>query len=295
MVLKLISLLAAIVLWLIVSGERDTEWSYLVPLKLKNLPQDMIVTNNVPEFIDVRLQGPRSFMQEITPQQMKVEINLADLKLGSNIHPLTPDQIKVPRGINITRINPSYLSLEAERLLKKEVRVKGETRGNPATDFVVESVEVMPAAVEIMGPEKETRNIIQLKTGVVDITGINSDLSKEVAIDKGGQNIRFSKDEPVVVSVKVRELTKKLELKKVAIKLQGGNEKMKISPTSVTILLEGPKSLIDHVRKEKTAGATINAEKLLSGEHTVAVEINVPEGIRVLYSNPKEVTLTVPK
>jgi len=60
--LKALSLFTAIVLWIIVSGERDTEWPYLIPLELKNIPADLVITNDIPEFLDVKIQGAKSFM-----------------------------------------------------------------------------------------------------------------------------------------------------------------------------------------------------------------------------------------
>ena len=47
--LKLVSLLTAIILWSIVSGERDTEWAFLVPLEVEGVAADRIGGGVVPK------------------------------------------------------------------------------------------------------------------------------------------------------------------------------------------------------------------------------------------------------
>ena len=293
--LKFISLFTAIVLWVIVSGERDTEWAYLIPLELKNIPKDIIVTNNVPEFLDVRIQGARSFMMEIKPQEMEVEMNMAGLKLGSNIFPVTSKLIRVQRGVKVTRINPSYITVETEKLLRKTVEIRGEVKGKPAVDFIVKSMDVMPPQIEISGSESEVRNLKALKTAVVDITGIKGDIRKEVPIEKGGRKLTLSRDEPVTVMVRVEELTEKLELKDIKVKIFNGKANTRVTPSKVSILLEGPKSLIEYVKKERVVDAAVDARGLAAGKHTVKVDINLPEGVKVLHCHTKEATLNIPK
>ena len=289
--LKVISLLTAIVLWVIVSGERNTEWPYLIPVELKNMPANLIITNDIPEFLDVKIQGAKSFMMEINPKEMTVEINVAELKEGSNFFPVNPNHIKVPRGAKITRIHPSYITLKAEKLAQKVVKIRSDVQGKPAEDYYVDAVEVIPKRIEIIGAEREIKRIRSIKTNTLDISGIKESVKKEVALDIIGRKISLVREQAVSVIVKVKEVSAKHEIKGLEVKAVNNALKSSVYPSKVNILLEGPKSLIAKIKKEKSINAVVDADGLAAGKRKMEVKIDMPEGVTLLYLYPKKVTL----
>ncbi len=291
--LKALSLAIAVILWGIVSGERNTERAYLVPLEIKGKPQDLIITSNIPNFLDVRIQGARSFIMGLNPEDMAVQLDLSGLEVGRSIFPITPDKMKVPRGVKVTRINPSYVMLDVERLMQKTVKIKPEIRGKPAENFAVAAVEVTPTTVEIMGPESEVKGIAVLSTGTVDITGARKDVTREVPVDILGRKISLSTETPVTVTVRIREVTARLELKRIAVKVLDGKPGVAVKPAHVSLLMEGPKSVIEGLRKTKAVEVTVDAGKLEPGTYRKPVALDLPEGVRVLYLTPREVTLEI--
>ena len=293
--LKVISLLMAIVLWVVVSGERDTEWAYLIPLELKNMPDNLVVTNDIPGFLDVKIQGAKSFMMEISPQEMTVEINVAGLKVGSNFFPVNPGHLKVPRGTKVTRISPSYVTLKVEKLARKKVRIRPDVQGKPAEDFYVDAVEVIPEMVEIKGAEREVKRVKSLKTNSIDISGIKETVRKEIALDIIGRRISLLKEQPVSVIVRVKEINEKYEIKGLEVKAINSELPISVQPPKINLLLEGPKSLIAVIKKEKSIKATVDADGLGPGKETGNVEIDIPEGVKLLYLYPKKVTVRVKK
>ncbi|MBE9502928.1 MAG: hypothetical protein IME96_01995 [Proteobacteria bacterium] len=289
--LKAISLLTAIVLWFIVSGERNTEWPYLIPVELKNMPANLIVTNDIPEFLDVKIQGAKSFMMEINPKEMTVKINVAELKEGSNFFPVNPNHIKLPRGAKVTRIQPSYITLKAEKLVQKEVKIRSDVQGKPAEDYYVDAVEVIPKTIEIMGAEGEIKRIRSIKTNTMDISDVKESLKKEVALDIIGRKISLVREQAVSVIVKVKEVSEKLEIKGLEVKAINSTLKSSVYPSKVNVLLEGPKSLIAAIKKEKSVKAVIDADGLAAGKRKREVRIDMPDGVKLLYLNPNKVTL----
>lgn len=280
-------------MWGIVSGERNAERAYLVPLEIKDKPKDLIITSNIPNFLDVRIQGPRSFIMGLNPKDMAIRLDLSGVGVGRSIFPITPEKMKVPRGVRITRINPSYVTLDVERLMNRTVRIKGEVRGKPADDFIVEAVEVMPQSVNITGPESEVKGLRFLKTSGVDISGIRSDLTREVPVDILGRKITLSTETPVTIRVRVKEVLSRLELKGTEVEVISGKFGTSIKPSKIALLLEGPKSVIDRMKKEGSVKAQVDARGLEPGVYKRVVKLELPDGIKVLYSNPKEITLEV--
>lgn len=292
--LKALSLGIAIILWTIVSGERNEEWSYLVPLDIVNNPEELTITNDVPGFLDLRLQGSHSFIKGLNPKDMAVQIDISKATPGRNIYPVTADLVNTPRGATVTRINPSYISLDIEKLARKQVLLKADLIGVPAKDFVVESTEVTPSSIEISGGESVVKSIRTLKTGSVDISGASKDVSRTVAVDISGKKIEMSKNEPVTVKVTIREVLEKLEIKDIlpkAINLDP-RYRLTLSPGKMHILVEGPKGIVSTL-KETGVDITVDAADLRTGSHKRPAKVSLPEKVKLLYSYPKEINLKV--
>ncbi len=292
--LKALSLLIAIILWTIVSGERNEEWSYLVPLDMVNQPEELTITNNVPGFLDLRLRGSHSFIKGLNPKDMAVQIDISKVTSGSNIYPITADLVNTPRGATVTRINPSYITLELEKLVQKQVSLKVDLTGEPTAGFFIESVELTPSSIEISGAKSEVKSIRRLKTVSVDISGASKDISKTVPIDISGKKIKLAKAEPVAVKITIKEVLEKLEIKKILPKAINVDTRYKVtlSPKLMHILVEGPKSIVSTL-KETGVDITVDAIGLRTGSHKRPARVNLPDNVKLLYSYPKEINLRV--
>ncbi len=272
----------------------NEEWSYLVPLDIVNQPEELTITNNVPSFLDLRLRGSHSFIKGLNPKEMAVQIDISNVTSGSNIYPITADLINTPRGATVTRINPSYITLEVEKLVQKRVSLKADLIGSPAAGFFMESVKLTPSSIEISGAKSELKSIRLLKTGTVDISEANKDILKTVPIDISGKKIRLVKNEPVTVKVVIKEVLKKLEIKKIVPKAINLDPRYKVtlSPKLMHILVEGPKSIVSTL-KERGVDITVNAIDLRTGRHKRPAQVNLPGNVKLLYSYPKEISLKV--
>lgn len=292
--LKILSLLIAIFLWAIVSGERNAEWSYLLPIETLNQPEELIITNNVPSFLDVRLQGAHSFIKNLNPKDMAVNLDLGELKAGSNIYPLTAELIKAPRGAIVTRINPPYITIEAEKLVRKKVLIKADIKGTPSEDYFIESIELIPSSIEIIGAESEAKEVTSLKTTPVQIEGIKNDIQFEATVDTRGRKIILTNNDPVRINITVKEVMSKLEIKGILPEVINASYKTTIKPHKINIRIEGPKSLIAKLG-ESGVRANLDALDLQPGIYKKEVDFVLPEGVRLLRSYPKTLQVKVSK
>ncbi len=292
--LKALSLLISIILWTVVSGERNEEWSYLVPLEIVNQPGELTITNDVPGFLDLRLQGSHSFIKGLNPKDLAVQIDISNVTAGRNIYPITAALVNTPRGATVTRINPSYISLDIEKVARKKISLKADLTGRPATDFFLESTEVTPSSIEISGAESVVKAIRRLKTGSIDISGAIKDVLRTVPVDISGKKIKLAKNEPVAVKVIIKEVLKKLEIKKIVPRAINLDPRYKVTlrPKLMHILVEGPKSIVSTL-KERGVDITVNAIDLRTGRHKRPAQVNLPGNVKLLYVYPKEINLKV--
>ncbi|MFO7831688.1 MAG: CdaR family protein, partial [Desulfuromonadaceae bacterium] len=129
--IKLLSLAFAMVLWLFVMGEQDTEVGYTVPLEIKNVPKGLIIANQVPGHVDVRLTGSRTMLTNIQGSDLEVSVDLHDAKPGITTFRSLDERLNLPRSIVVSRMSPSYVDVKLERLVQKEVPLQVVFDGTP--------------------------------------------------------------------------------------------------------------------------------------------------------------------
>ena len=109
--LKLLALIFAFALWLFVMTAEKTDLILSAPIELEGLPAGLSIAGERPDAVDVQLHGLRGTLGRLAPEQVKARISLAGAEAGEVTLRVLPEQIAVPPGITVVRINPSRIRL----------------------------------------------------------------------------------------------------------------------------------------------------------------------------------------
>jgi YbbR domain-containing protein len=107
--LKLLALAFSAALWVFVMSSEKTNVTLPLPIELDGVPSGLMVTSERPDTVDVQLHGLRSALLRVSPEALRVRINLAGSHPGEVVVGLAPDQIVVPPGVSVIRITPSVV------------------------------------------------------------------------------------------------------------------------------------------------------------------------------------------
>jgi len=204
--LKLLSLAFALILWFFVMGEQKQELSYAVPLAIKNLPANLMVANEIPSQVDVRISGPRTLLMNLDPKDMGIAVDLKGLQPGITSFKRLEELFNLPGALKITRLSPSFVDVRLERIKDKKVPVKLVVSGAPAPGFELRQIQLTPAEVLVEGAEGELKNIAQVETDPVEIEGVRDSFSLIVPIDYRGRYTYLKEDRTVEVHVTIVKL-----------------------------------------------------------------------------------------
>jgi len=205
-ILKLLSLAFALVLWFFVMGERKLEVGYTVPLELKNTPPGMMVANEVPSLVDVRLSGPRTMLMNLSPKDISISVDLADLKPGLTSFKRLEERLNIPSGVKVTRLSPSFVDVKLERIKEKVVPVQVVFSGVPAEGFQVSAVRTSPERVAVEGAESEIKDVTEVVTEPVDVDGVKESFTLMVPISYRGKYTALKDIKTAEVQVTVEPL-----------------------------------------------------------------------------------------
>ncbi|HMB16245.1 MAG TPA: CdaR family protein [Pelovirga sp.] len=184
--LKLLSLVFALMLWFFIMGERRLEVNYRVPLELQNLPRELMIANEIPSMVDVRISGPSTLLMKVSPNDISITVDLTGLSPGLTSFRRLDERLNLPSGLRVTRLSPSFVDVRLERIQQKTVPINILLTGEPMTGFGVGTVRAMPDQVAIEGAESELKNVTNVTTDEVDLSGVNSSFSLIVPLQHQG-------------------------------------------------------------------------------------------------------------
>jgi len=202
--LKLLSLAFALLLWMFIMGERRLEVGYRVPLELQNIPQGLMVANEVPSLVDVRVSGPRTLQMKISPNDISIIVDLTDLKPGLTTFKRLEERLNLPNGLRVTRLSPSFIDLKLERIKQKLVPIKIALIGEPLSGFRVANVNLIPDEVVVEGAETELKSVSEVTTEDVDLNGVNEGFSLIVPLVYRGTYTHFKDEKTTEVQVEIQ-------------------------------------------------------------------------------------------
>jgi YbbR domain-containing protein len=170
--LKVVSLIAAILLWFAVTREPLAEVAISVPVEFHNSPEHLEISTEAIPQVQVRVRGPVREVRDLTASEVHAVIDLEQAKPGERTYDLNPRRIRVPDGIEVVQAVPSQMRLTFDASLARQIEVKPRVIGTFAFGYRIEQVSVTPTMITIVGPAKHVQGVEAAVTDPVDATGV---------------------------------------------------------------------------------------------------------------------------
>lgn len=203
--LKLLALVFSMALWFFVAGQSRTEVGFIVPISYKGIPKDLVMAGIPPDEVEVRVTGPKLFINNLSPAQISAELDLSAAKEGVNTLRIQPTDIITPMGVDVQRLRPSSIDFRLERINRVELPVRPRLSGSPAPGYRVADVLVYPKTIVATGTRKEIRELKGLQTMPVDVSGLDSSASLTAQVDTSGLEFRSLSADKVEVKIVIRK------------------------------------------------------------------------------------------
>ena len=201
--LKFVSILVAVLLWLIVAGERVVERVMRAPVEFQNLPAGLELVGNPPDTVEVRLRGSSGALSRMAAGDMSTVIDLATARPGRRLFHITQAQVTVPYGIEIVQVGPSTLTMEFEMSAIRKVKVEPDINGRPAPGYEVTQVTSDPDMVEVAGPETALKILQAAITEPVSVTDQTRSVREVVTIGVPDSTLRLRSPQTAIVTVTI--------------------------------------------------------------------------------------------
>ncbi|MFW6126993.1 MAG: YbbR-like domain-containing protein [Thermodesulfobacteriota bacterium] len=290
--LKLLSLFLALALWLAVGGEERTETTLNISLELANLPQNLMVTSEVPSSVQVRVTGPRGFIRTLSQSRLTHSLDLAGVKAGRQSFPLAADSFDFPRGVQVTRVQPNPVVLTLTPTTTRSLPVQPVFMGHPPEGYEVKSVKTRPEKIEVRGPVSELEKLEFIPTVPLDITGLTSPITLATSPNFKELHLTLVQQRPILADVDIGPQTLQRTFKDVPVIPQPLTATL--SPSKVSVTLQGPWPRVKGLEIQDLL-ATVDTEDLSPGRHRLKVQVQIPPGLTLEKISPKTIQARIKK
>lgn len=295
---KILAVIIAIALWLVANLQHDVEKNVVIDINYANLPPGLVVVNNPPEKLNLRVRGPRSQLSSISSENMLFTVDLSNAETGMSRFEITTDQIVPPRDVQVTGISPAEIKIETDTLAEKTVKVEPSI-GTPDEGYeIVGKIEVSPTSARIQGPKNLLSKINSITTDPVSVKGEISKFSIEVPLRSPYSTVNIVGENTVKVTINLKEKTLQKEFNNLNISYINFDEMEYESNGNISteLAFEGPFSIINNLSSNDIQlyvdGREIN-KSTQSKKHTLKVGVNYPHKdiLKLTKQNPKTIDI----
>lgn len=299
-VVKVISLVLALMLWMVVNINRTPTalgGSQQISSQIKDYQLEALYDEDkyfvtVPSTVQVEIKGTPDYLtlsSLFSGKNDRVYVDLRKLKKGTYSVPVQfegfPSQAEV-------LVEPKNVQVTVEELKKVEKPVRVEVIGKVKEGFVMGTPVAKPATVMVSVPESKLQDLEAVQA-LVNVENATEDISTTVemrAIDKNGQPIR-SKINPVKADVTI-PISLPFKLVPLQLNFTGSPppgyviSSIVMNPASITVF--GPKDLL--VSLTSYLGPPIDLSKFTANN---TLKMKIPLFNQVSKTDPDTVEITV--
>jgi YbbR domain-containing protein len=278
-----------------VAGEETVERGLRAPLELQQFPAGLEIQGEPPSTVDVRVRGTSGALSRVGTGDIVGVIDLHAARPGNRLFPMTPDQIRVPTGIEVVQVTPSTIALNFEKSLTREVPVVPSIEGTPAAGYVVVGrATVSPDKLEIVGPETSIRRALEAITETVSIADAHDSIRQDVSVGLIDPALRLKTQRMVTVSVTIAPGPIERSVHSVPVHLRDLGDRLsaQVVPSAVEIGMRGSREMLAGVSAEDVT-AYVDLSGLGAGDYDLIVHADAANRAGITHIEPARVQVRI--
>ncbi|MCO6432623.1 MAG: hypothetical protein J5J00_17355 [Deltaproteobacteria bacterium] len=293
--LKLFSLLIAVMLaYYVHSDSSEGVVAITVPIELKGLPADRIVTSPFPRQVQLSVKGPSFLLGQLYPNPPSMRVKVPPDVGNRFTVTFNKSDVNLPAGIKVISIEPSTMEFTFDTLAKKEVPVQVLQAGSLKSGIKIAEMAVIPSTVSITGPQSELAAIKSIATEAIELGEISADTEMTLELKKVGRWTEFSASE-VHLKISLVKEQKERSFADLPVEIRTmQRQAFELEPAKVMIEVSGPKEVINGIKAEAVVPYVKLGPEDAPGK-SYQVNVDLPKGVAVVIIEPDKVRVSEPQ
>lgn len=272
---KLMSLTAAVVLWLFVMENQNPtiERDFTLPIEVANVTNDYDYTL-AKKSVRIKVFAKRIYFATLDTSRMRATIDLKPA--GTSGEYDAPILTELPNGYESVEKSEDKVRVTLDPYVVVPVVVDIKERGSSQDILRVSMIQKAENMLEVRGTAKNTAKVNKL-IGYVDLIGKEADFEQEVIlipVDNAGSEVMGVEVISPTTFVKVK-MKKSVISKTVAVSPVADDKNLahQLTATPAFVEISGEEGVINNITEIATATIT------LGNENNVQAKLVLPEGV----------------
>jgi YbbR domain-containing protein len=220
-----------------------------IPLEVVGLDPSLLLTNDIPSTVEVRLRAPRSVWESLTAREDAIGATLDLSGLSSGEHTRQIQLTISERPYQLIRMNPTTVTVNLESFANQTFPLVVSLSGQPAAGYQAGDATRDVTEVTVSGPESIVRQVARARV-LINLDGVRESIDEALPIevvDKENIMLQGLTINPESVRVNI-PISQQGGFRDVAVKVvvQGQQapgyriENISVFPPVITIFAEDP-------------------------------------------------------
>lgn len=146
-----------------------------VPVEFMNRAPKMEIYSASASSVQLQISGSGSLIRSVSPDQVKVKLNLAKAVPGTNQITISRDGVVLPPGLELKQMQPQTLEVILDVPVKKRLPIQPHWVGSLPDGLIMQDAYTVPEFVEVIGPNQILSDIRTIYTEKIPLDEITSD------------------------------------------------------------------------------------------------------------------------
>lgn len=270
-------------------------------------PADLVLVNDITGSAMINVRGPQGVVRTLDSSQLSIAVDLSESGQGTHAIDFTDKPVRgLPSGVQVVQVSPVGAQVEFDQAMTRQVKVRPAVIGEVAEGYKRVKVSVDPKVVEITGPQSLVRNIAEVSTDIVDISGMTESKTVQVPLAIERRSVRPTDPTSISLAVEIEPLLATRVFNDIQVVTRAAG--WRAEPEEVRLTLEGPAaalkaidpseiSVLLHLPSPTPVGEELTVRWVDGGRFTDedgGVQVVLPAGLtggRVVDVSPATFTL----
>ena len=147
----LASILVVIGIWFSFLRGMESLITIETPIEYTNRASEMKIMDTSSDAVRLHLSGAGALIKSIRPEQIGVSLDIGDAMIGSSLYHFTPDNVRLPPGVYLRRIEPPVVEVILDMPIKRVLPIQIDWSGRLSEELILASARIKPTTIEVIG------------------------------------------------------------------------------------------------------------------------------------------------
>ncbi len=168
-----VSVLIMTGVWFGFTRSQDTIIALNVPIEFINRPASYDILDASVDEARLQLLGSSALIKSLGPGQVGVRVDLSKAVEGRNTFTISQDDIVLPPGISLNKIQPAVIDVTLDVPATKELPIQVDWTGHLPENCALADVSVVPETVKVIGGSKTLEKVNTVYTSPLRLDSIS--------------------------------------------------------------------------------------------------------------------------